>query len=82
SNHGMQPPAGAIRSGDFKLIEYFENYNVQLFNLRKDIGEQQNLAERMPEKVAELRAKLRAWRKEVDAQMNQLNPDYDPLSGI
>ena len=82
SNHGMQPPAGAIRSGDFKLIEYFENYNVQLFNLRKDIGEQQNLAERMPEKVAELRAKLRAWRKDVDAQMNQLNPDYDPLSGI
>ena len=78
----MQPPAGAIRSGDFKLIEYFENYNVQLFNLRKDIGEQQNLAESMPEKVAELRAKLRAWRKEVDAQMNQLNPDYDPLSGI
>ncbi|MBT5477679.1 MAG: sulfatase [Verrucomicrobia bacterium] len=82
SNHGMQPPAGAIRSGDFKLIEYFENYNVQLFNLRKDIGEQQNLAESMPEKVAELRAKLRAWRKDVDAQMNQLNPDYDPLSGI
>jgi hypothetical protein len=55
---------------------------VQLFNLRKDIGEQQNLAESMPEKVAELRAKLRAWRKDVDAQMNQLNPDYDPLSGI
>jgi len=78
----MQPPAGAIRSGDFKLIEYFENYNVQLFNLRKDIGEQQNLAESMPEKVTELRAKLRAWRKDVDAQMNQLNPDYDPLSGI
>jgi len=82
SNHGMQPPAGAIRSGDFKLIEYFENYNVQLFNLREDIGEQNNLAEVMPEKVAELRTKLRAWRKEVDAQMNQLNPDYDPLSGI
>ncbi len=78
----MQPPAGAIRSGDFKLIEYFENYNVQLFNLREDIGEQNNLAEVMPEKVAELRTKLRAWRKEVDAQMNQLNPDYDPLSGI
>jgi hypothetical protein len=32
----------------------------------------------MPEKVSELRAKLRSWRKEVDAQMNQLNPDYDP----
>ena len=82
SNHGMQPPAGAIRSADFKLIEYFENYNVQLFNLREDIGEQNNLADVMPDKVAEMRAKLREWRKEVGAQMNQLNPDYDPDSGI
>jgi arylsulfatase A-like enzyme len=82
SNHGMQPPAGAIRSGDYKLLEYFENYHVQLFNLNEDIGEQTNLAEAMPEKVAELRGKLRAWRKEVDAQMNQLNPDYDPDAGI
>jgi arylsulfatase A len=78
SNHGMQPPGGAIRSGDYKLLEYFENYTVQLFNLREDIGEQNNLADAMPEKVSELRAKLRSWRKEVDAQMNQLNPDYDP----
>ena len=78
----MQPPAGAIRSGDYKLLEYFENYSVQLFNLREDIGEQHNLAEAMPEKVAELRGKLRAWRKEVDAQMNQLNPDYDPNAEI
>ena len=40
SNHGMQPPGGAIRSGDFKLLEYFENGTVQLFNLKDDIGEQ------------------------------------------
>ncbi len=78
SNHGMQPPASAIRSGDYKLIEYFENYNVQLFNLETDIGEQTNLAATMPQKVTELRTKLRTWRKEVDAQMNQLNPDYAP----
>lgn len=82
SNHGMQPPGGAIRMGDYKLLEYFENYTVQLFNLKDDIGEQNNLAESMPEKAAELRTKLRNWRLEVDAQMNQLNPNYNPDAGI
>ena len=82
SNHGMQPPGGAIRSGDYKLLEYFENFSVQLFNLKEDIGEQNDLAETMPEKVAELRGKLRNWRKAVGAQMNQLNPDYNPNAGI
>ena len=81
SNHGMQPPAGAIRSGDFKLIEYFENHHAQLFNLRDDIGEQINLATVLPAKVAEMRSKLRAWRIEIDARMNELNPHFDPLSG-
>ena len=64
------------------MLEYFENYNVQLFNLKDDIGEQNNLAETMPEKGAELRAKLRNWRLEVDAQMNQLNPAYNPDAEI
>ncbi len=40
SNHGMQSPGGAVRVGDYKLLEYFENNTVQLFNLRNDIGEQ------------------------------------------
>ncbi|MFT7302676.1 MAG: arylsulfatase A [Akkermansiaceae bacterium] len=39
SNHGMQSPGGAIRDGDYKLLEYFENGTVQLFNLVNDIGE-------------------------------------------
>jgi arylsulfatase A len=82
SNHGMQPPSGAVRSGDYKLIEYFENYTVQLFNLKDDIGEQNDLSKSMPDKVAELRNKLHAWRKSVDAQMPELNPDYNPNAGI
>jgi arylsulfatase A len=81
SNHGMQPPGGAIRSGDYKLLEYFENYTVQLFNLKDDIGEQHDLSKTMPEKVAELRGKLHAWRESVDAQMPDLNPDYDGSRG-
>ncbi len=69
SNHGMQSPGGAVRSGDYKLLEYFENNSVQLFNLKKDPGERVDLAKAQPEKAAELLAALRDWRKEVSARM-------------
>jgi arylsulfatase A len=69
SNHGMQSPGGAIRAGDFKLLEYFENGTVQLFNLRDDPGEQRDLARAMPGKASELRDQLRAWRQSVAARM-------------
>jgi len=69
SNHGMQSPCGAIRQGDYKLIEYFENNTVQLFNLKADPGEQNDLAKQQEEKVAELIAMLHIWRKEVGASM-------------
>lgn len=78
SNHGMQSPGGAIRDGDYKLLEYFENGTVQLFNLRNDIGEQKDLARTEPDRVKELKAKLHQWRLDVDAQMMTPNPDYDP----
>ncbi len=78
SNHGMQSPGAAIRQGDFKLLEYFENNTVQLFNLQEDIGEQRDLASSQPKKVEELRTRLHAWRKAVGAQMPTPNPDYDP----
>lgn len=76
SNHGMQSPGGAVRCGDFKLIEYFENYSVQLFNLREDPGEQTDLAGLLPERVQELRGRLQRWRTEVGAVLPQSNPDY------
>ena len=69
SNHGMQSPAGAIRHGDYKLLEYFENGTVQLFNLKTDLGEQHDLAAAQPKRAATLLAKLQAWRKEVNAKM-------------
>jgi len=75
---GGTTPYGAIRKGDFKLIEFFDDMRVELYNLRDDIGEQHNLAARMPAKVEELRARLHAWRKEVGAQMPTRNPNYDP----
>jgi arylsulfatase A-like enzyme len=75
---GGTTPYGAIRKGDFKLIEYFSDMRVELYNLREDVGEQNDLATKMPDKVEELRARLHAWRKEVGAQMPTPNPKYDP----
>ena len=72
SNHGMQSPGGAIRLGDYKLLEYFQNNTVQLFNLKADPGEQNDLAQAQPEKTRELLAKLHAWRKDVSAQMTSV----------
>jgi arylsulfatase A-like enzyme len=69
SNHGMQSPGGAIRLGDYKLLEYFENNTVQLFNLKADPSEQNDLARSQPKKAAELLKMLRVWRQEVSAQM-------------
>jgi arylsulfatase A-like enzyme len=71
SNHGMQSPGGAIRQGDFKLLEYFENGSVQLFNLKTDLGEQDDLSEKHPKKKKELLSLLRSWREELSAKMPQ-----------
>ena len=69
SNHGYQSPGGAIRLGDYKLLEYYENETVQLFNLKTDLGEQQDLSGLQPAMVEQLRSRLHAWRREVDAKM-------------
>ena len=69
SNHCMQSPGGAIRLGDYKLIEYFENNSFQLFNLKNDIGEQNDLSTSEPEKAAELLSMLNEWRRVTSAQM-------------
>jgi arylsulfatase A len=77
-------PAGAIREGDFKLIEWYEqtllglDNQVNLYNVREDPGETRDLVGEMPEKAADLRAKLRAWRKSVKAQEMTVNPNHDP----
>ena len=76
SNHGMQSPGGAIRVGDWKLLEYFENGTVQLFNLKDDLSEQHDLSKQNPRKTAELLSQLQDWRKRVGANMMPPNPDY------
>ena len=72
-------PGGAIRAGDWKLIEYFEDGALELYNLKEDIGERMNLAKVKPEKTRELHELMLAWRKAVNAPVpTKLNPDYRP----
>ena len=64
------------RVGDWKLLEFFEDQRVELFNLKDDPGEQSDLARKMPEKAAELHQRLQAWRASVNAAMPAPNPDF------
>jgi len=65
-----------LRAGDWKLIEFYEDERVELYNLRDDLGERRDLSAAMPEKTQELRAMLHAWQRRVGAQRPVPNPAY------
>jgi arylsulfatase A-like enzyme len=69
-------PGSSVRAGDYKLIEFFDDGRLELYNLRRDIGEEKNLAEREPEKRDELHALLKEWREKVEAKIPQPNPNW------
>ena len=71
-------PGSSIRAGDYKLIEFFEDDTIELYNLGADIGEDHDLAAKEPELAAKLRQQLADWRRSVDAKLPQPNPDYVP----
>ena len=71
-------PGSSIRAGDYKLIEFFEDDTIELYNLGADIGEEHDLAAKEPELAAKLRQQLADWRRSVDAKLPQPNPDYVP----
>ncbi len=77
TNQGGRP-SGAVREGDWKLIEHFEDGSLELFNLRADPSEQTDMAASDPARVAAMRGKLEAWRRSVGASMPRGNPDYQP----
>jgi arylsulfatase A-like enzyme len=70
--------SGAIRHGDWKLIEFFDTGELELYNLAEDIGETRDLAEAMPEKAAELRERLEAWRESEGVGIPESSRDYNP----
>jgi arylsulfatase A-like enzyme len=77
ANQGSRP-AAAIRSGDFKLIEYYEDGRRELFDLRKDISEGRNVVGENDRMARGLAMSLDLWRKRVGAKMPTPNPDYRP----
>lgn len=77
SNQGGAPH-GAVRLGNYKLIEWYEDMKVELFDLQADLGELHDLARQLPDQANELRALLHDWRKRVNTQMPTPNPAYQP----
>ena len=83
-HHQGYQPGGAIRKGDYKLIEWFEpsimgtEGQINLYNLKEDIGETKDLSEEMPGLAKQLRQKLHDWRQETGVQEMTVNPNYDP----
>ncbi len=75
-------PAGAIRSGDWKLQEFFEDGRLELYNLDDDLSQTNNLATKLPDKAKELHARLAAWRQAINAPMPTKNTEQgQPAQG-
>ncbi len=70
-------PGSSIRLGDWKLIEFYEDGRLELYNLRHDIGETQNLAGMRPEITSKLHERLKEWRREMEAAEPDFNPDWE-----
>ena len=62
--------------GDYKLLEYFEDDRLELYDLAADLGESNNLAATHADLADRLRLRLSDWRQKIDAQMPTPNPDF------
>ena len=77
---GGATPYSAIRSGDFRLVHFYEDGRDELYDLGNDISETKDLAATQPDRTKALRTRLDAWLKSVDAQLPKPNPAYDPAA--
>ena len=71
-------PGSSVRLGDYKLIEFFEDRRLELYNLREDIGEEHDLSTDEPDRAKHMQPLLAEWRHRVEAKIPQPNPDYVP----
>jgi arylsulfatase A-like enzyme len=62
-------PVGVVRAGDWKLLEFYEDGRLELYNLRDDLGEQNNLAGQRPDRARQMQTQLAAWRQAMNAPM-------------
>ena len=81
ANTWRTTPAGAVHAGDWKLLEFFETGKRELYNLKDDIGEKNDLAAAQPEKMKELHEKMLAWRQAVNAPMPRPQTAADEAAG-
>jgi hypothetical protein len=77
TNQGGRP-SGAMREGDWKLIEHYEDGRLELFNLKTDTSETKDVSASEAPRVAAMRGKLEAWRRSVKASMPKGNPAFQP----
>ena len=68
-------PASAVRDGPWKLIKWYEDDRLELYNLKKDIGETNNRVDNKPELTQKLLNQLNQWLKETDAKFPSPNPN-------
>ncbi len=71
-------PASSVRMGDWKLIQFYSDNHVELYNLRIDIEERRDLARAFPDKTADLLGRLNSWKKSTNAKTPLINPYYNP----
>ena len=71
-------PGSSVRSGRYKLIEFYETGRQELYDLETDVGETRDMAKELPEVRERLHRLLVAWRERVEAKIPQPNPDYLP----
>ncbi len=75
---GGATPYSAIRAGDWKLIHFYEDNRLELYNLKDDIGESKDLSATHLKQKQELHEQLNQWRTQVAAQPPLANPNHDP----
>jgi arylsulfatase A-like enzyme len=78
TNQGSRP-SGAMRDGNWMLVDYYDADQAELYDLRADLAEHHDLAKREPARLARMRTALADWRKSVNAQENRPNPTFDPV---
>lgn len=73
-------PGSVVRSGNWKLHHYYEDNEFELYDLKNDLGERNNLADSLPDKLRELKLRLDQWRERTQAPVpDKINPDYKPV---
>jgi arylsulfatase A-like enzyme len=75
---GGASPESAMRAGNWKLIQFYNDNHVELYNLRTDIEERHDLADVLPERTAKMLHQLNNWKRKTRAKIPKLNPFYNP----